>query len=166
MGRRGQRCWSLADDMIAEDGLAGVASVLALLGRDPDLAASEWGQIILIEAMSRVIDALANDDVHDAMLALSNCTKRVATLAQEMLFGVMFPDGAINMMSLDEPALLCLALLIAASGDTAGALILLDQMTRRNNMLGLVPTAGAIHAHVARSSAYGSGERLRPLIIQ
>jgi hypothetical protein len=147
----------LVDDMIAEDGLEGVAAVLALLGRDPELAASEWGQIILIEAMSLVIDALANDEVHDAMLALSNCTKRVATLAQDMLFGVMFPDGAINLMSLDEPALLCLALLIAASGDTPGALTLLDQMTRRNNMLGMVPTAGAIHAHVARSSAYGSG---------
>ncbi len=61
MGRRGQRCWSLADDMIAEDGLAGGASVLALPRRDPDHAASEWVQIILIEAMSRVIDALAED---------------------------------------------------------------------------------------------------------
>jgi hypothetical protein len=147
----------ITDDMIAEGGLSAVASILTLLGKDAELAASEWGQIILIEAMSLVIDGLADDDVHEAMSALANCTKGVAALARDILIGVMFPDGAINVMSLDEPALLCLALLIAASGDTAGALILLDQMTRRNNMLGLVPTAAAIHAHVARSSAYRSG---------
>jgi hypothetical protein len=147
----------LADDMIAEGGLAAIAPVLALLGQDSEFAGSEWGQIILIDAMSLIIEGLANDEVHDAILALSNCTKSVAELARSILVGVMFPDRVVNVMSLDEPALLCLALLIAASGDTPGALALLDQMTRRNNMLGLVPTAGAIHAHVARSSVYGSG---------
>lgn len=146
---------TLADEdflAIAHQALAqGEAQALRRILAEADAHRALWsadsGQMLIVELLDLLLDALVNGDAASAVDTIAACAPGFARTAHDLLLLAFFPDGHVGCFTeLDDAALLCLALLTHGIGHRTRAGELLDQLTERP-----LDTAMAYVAGIARN---------------
>jgi FkbH-like protein len=123
----------LAQDALAQRSYPALAALLATADERPDLWVGDAGQMLLVEMLGTVLDALGEGDVIHAAELISACPVSLAEKSHSLLLLSFFPDGHVgNLAQLDDAALICLALLTHRMGHRGRANELLDKAIERH----------------------------------
>lgn len=118
----------VARGLLATGDQGALLNILAFAGQHPGLWSSEAGIDLLADIIDLLLDLLAAGRIPDAIAAFDLCPPDVAQQAIDLLLMAFFPDTDDGDLSqLDDAAMLCLSLLIGASGRRGDAAALLDE---------------------------------------
>ena len=123
----------LAQSALAQRSLPALVALFATADERPDLWVCDAGQMLLVEMLGTVLDALGEDDVSHAVELIGACPVSLAEKSHGLLLLSFFPDGHVgDLARLDDVALICLALLTYRMGHRGRASELLDKALERS----------------------------------
>ncbi|MBT2187626.1 hypothetical protein [Sphingobium nicotianae] len=135
----------LAHDALARKAPDALAPILAEADTRPDLWDSEPGQVLLVEAVALLLDAITEGEAALAIGTAGAVPPKLAAKAHSLLLLAFFPEGHVgDLAALDDSALLGLALLTHRMGHRTRANELLDEALLRRLTAELAITARAI----------------------
>jgi FkbH-like protein len=122
-----------ASGLILDRGLRGVPDALAVVAGGMEVAVSDEHQVILVQAISAIVEGLAQGVVADAAAALVNCPSHVAVTIYDLLGAAVLGDDPFDSERMSAPFLLCYVLAKAAAGERDEAAALLDREVARRD---------------------------------
>ena len=142
----------LARALLSDGRIGSVRDLLFVAGRHRDLWESDDGIELLGELIALLLAGLAEGRIADVVPALAICPPDLAITAIDLLLDAFYPDRMpVDLDRLEEPALVCLALLVAAAGRRDQALHLIDQARSLRGGQTFRGMAAIVRDHLAES---------------
>src|SRR5262245_53499028 len=108
---------ALVEALLRRDDVSLLPEMLVIAARHPAFWESDAGQAALAEMLALLLDAFEAGDASGALAAMETCPPRLARQALDLLVAARFADG--DAAQADDATLLCIALLLGASGRRA-----------------------------------------------
>ena len=152
----------LAQQLLARDDVALLPNLLVVADRHREFWPSEEGQAVLAGILNLLVETLDAGDVAGALAAMQVCPAPIAQQAHDLLLLAFFPDGEMgDPADLYDSALLCLAMLLGASGQREAVGPFLDRVGVGRDAGWFQPPAQRIRDHFAPPPA----EAFKPKLI-